>query len=211
MELDSSFRDDYPFISSLFSDNLFRSDLENGFSSLENPSSHGISFHNHHNNHDCGLISESTFSNPRYLNRFTIEGSSTGPPLGISATSFDPLEVYSNGFLGTENAYASTPLVPTSTNEVLHGPERRGFWNYSRNFSAQSKPETPNFQPILMNFQDYGSSSAKLPDELSCVTGENAHNQDQKRYKRVLMKRERKLPKKNNIIKGQWTPQEDRY
>ena len=124
--------------------------------------------------------------------------------------SFDPLEGYSNGFLGTESAYTATPLVPNSTNEVLHDPKRRGFWDYSQNFSAHPKPETLNFQPIQMNFQDYGSSSSKLSDEVSCVTRENAYNQDQKRNKRIPMKRERKLPKKNNIIKGQWTPQEDR-
>ena len=82
MELDSSFRDDYPLISSLFSDNLFKSDLGNGFSSLENPSSKGILFHNYHNNHDYGLISESTFSNPHHLNRFTIEGSQKVPLSG---------------------------------------------------------------------------------------------------------------------------------
>ena len=116
--------------------------------------------------------------------------------------SFDPLEGYSNGFLGTESAYTATPLVPNSTNEVLHDPKRRGFWDYSQNFSAHPKPETLNFQPIQMNFQDYGSSSSKLSDEVSCVTRENAYNQDQKRNKRIPMKRERKLPKKNNIIKG---------
>ncbi|KAH9790796.1 hypothetical protein KPL71_003517 [Citrus sinensis] len=123
--------------------------------------------------------------------------------------SFDPLEGYSNGCLGTKSAYTATPLVRNSTNEVLH-PERRGFWDYSQNFSAHPKLETLNFQPIQMNFQDYGSSSSKLSDEVSRVTGENAYNQDQKRNKRIPMKRERKLPKKNNIIKGQWTPQEDR-
>ena len=105
-------------------------------------------------------------------------------------------------FFGTEGAYTATLLVLNSINEVLHGPERRGFWDYSHNFSAHPKPETPNFQPILMNFQNFGSSSAKLSDEVSCVTGENAYNQDQKRNKRIPMKRERKLPKKNNIIKG---------
>ena len=145
MDLDSSFRDDYPFISSLFYDNIFKSDLGNEFSSLENPSSTGILFHRYHNNHDYGLISESTFSNPHHLNRFTIEGSSKSPFLGISTMSFDPLEGYSNGFLGTEGAYTPTPLVPNSTNEVLYGPKRRGFLDYSQHFSAHPKPETPNF------------------------------------------------------------------
>ncbi|KDO55226.1 hypothetical protein CISIN_1g044021mg [Citrus sinensis] len=194
MELDSSFRDDNPFISSLFSDNLFKSDLGNGFSSLENPSS---------------KVSP-LFQILTILIDLPSKDPQKDPPLGISTMSFDPLKGYSNGFLGTESAYTATPLVLNSTNDVLHGPERRGFWDYSQNFSAHPKPETPNFQPILMNFQDYESSSAKLPDEVSCVTGENAYNQDQKRNKRIPVKRERKLPKKNNIIKGQWTPQEDR-
>ncbi|KAJ4729251.1 transcription factor MYB98-like [Melia azedarach] len=213
MEFDSSFRDDYPFLVSLFSDSLFKSDLENGFSFLENSSSKVGLFHNLHTSVDHGLINE-CFSSPDQLNRFSPEGSSKNPTFGISTPSFDAIEAYTNGVSGSGNGFNSTHLMPNGANGVLHGSESGRFWDYSQKFSAQPASETQIYQPV-MNYPQCGSSStARLPDEISCITGENAYHQDlkadQKRYKRMHVRRERKLPKKNSIIKGQWTPQEDK-
>ena len=53
-----------------------------------------------------------------------------------------------------------------------------------------------------------------LPDEVSCISAENGY------YKKIGMNKIRALPitkkpqkgcKKSNVVKGQWTVEEDRY
>ncbi|XP_031249852.1 transcription factor MYB118-like [Pistacia vera] len=207
MEFDSSFREDYPFLSSLLADNPFSNpEFGNGFSSVFDNSSSSSSnkglFHNSH--YQLELDHDSFLTNPQSFSRLTIEGSSKNPFFGVSKPSFDPFEVYTNIF-SADHVVDCTPLIPNAANGLLHGSDGSAFW-------AQSVPETQIYQPI--KFQEFGSAAARLPDEVSCITGDqNAtyHQKvDQKRYKRIQTRRGGKPPKKHNLIKGQWTAQEDK-
>ncbi|PQQ15798.1 transcription factor MYB98 [Prunus yedoensis var. nudiflora] len=79
--------------------------------------------------------------------------------------------------------------------------------------------------PPLINFGEFGSSSAmdiSLPsDEVTCNSSSSTETEfckrlsaeDQKKTKRLCMRRStssKVLQKKPTIIKGQWSPQEDR-
>ena len=128
-----------------------------------------------------------------------------------------------HGFLNDLNAYIpSLPLAPdgsTVNNGLFQGFQAEGCWDFSQNkASAKALPETDqSYHHLPLNFQDQQPPvTAKLADELSCVTADQNNGfqdkVDQKKNRRFFQtRRGSKALKKTNIIKGQWTPQEDRY
>ncbi|XVF14078.1 hypothetical protein REPUB_Repub09cG0025900 [Reevesia pubescens] len=237
MEFDTTFRDDFPFLSSLFSDNnsnsTFKPDFASGlFSPLADASSSSSSskglLHNFildpdHNHHSTtpNANNASSLSNPHHFYQFSLEGSSKTPFFGVSSTCTDLFEPYTNGFSNDLNAYVpSLPFAPDHGSTVNNGLfQGEACWDFSQNkASAQPLHETDqtyHHQPL--NFQDQQPPvTAKLADEVSCVTADqnNGYNQDKvdhKKNKRFFQtRRGSKALKKTNIIKGQWTPSEDR-
>ncbi|XVE67900.1 hypothetical protein DITRI_Ditri09bG0025100 [Diplodiscus trichospermus] len=230
MEFDTNFREDFPFLSSLFSDHsTFKTDFGNGFVPLGGDvSGSSSSFkgllhnfilpdqHNHNNSTDLNA----SVLNPYHFHQFSNDGSLKNPFFGVSSTCTDPFEPYSNGFFNDLNAYIpSLPFAPDDTvnNGHFQGFQSDGCWEFSQNKDSAQKPlpETDQSYHQTLNFQDQPPPVAvKLTDELSCVTADQNGYQskvDQKKNKRFFQtRRGSKAIKKTNIIKGQWTPQEDR-
>lgn len=205
MDFDSSFREDYPFLSTLLADDPFNNyEFENGFSSLLDnsllPCSNKGLFHNPHHQLE---LNQDSLVNPQNFNQFSIESSPENLFLGVSKSSFVPFEVHTNVF-SADPVVDCAPLMQNAANGALHGSERNPFW-------AEPVPETQIHQPI--NIQEFESTAAWLPDELSSITSDQNptyhQNVDQKRDKRIEPRRRGKPPKKHNLIKGQWTDEED--
>ncbi|KAL5793205.1 hypothetical protein ACOSP7_001799 [Xanthoceras sorbifolium] len=198
MDFDISSREDFPFLSTLLSENHpMNLDLENRFSSK-------VSLQNlvkindlDHNCHDLPINNPSLNSHNPDLSAG--EGSSMNPFSGVAKTGFDLSEAYANGISADFKEYLSTPVLPNGANPMLHGSERTGFWDYPQKFGAQAISEAPIYG--LMSFEDEDSPIS-----------ENAyqHKVDQKRLKRMNDGRSFKLEKPKDIIKGQWMPREDR-
>ncbi|XP_022741898.1 transcription factor MYB118-like [Durio zibethinus] len=240
MEFDTSFREDFSFLSSLFSDNIFDSTfkpdfgnglfppLPDGSSSSSASSSKGL-LHNfilnpdHTEQSTPNVENASLLDNPDHFNQFSIDGSSKNPFFGVSSTCTDPFEPYSGGFSTDLNAYIpSLPFAPddgVNNNSIFQGFESEGCWDFSQNkASAQPLPETDHsYHQQPPNFQDdqQPPMTAKLADEGSCVTADQNGNYqdkvDQQENKRFSDARKVSKPiVKTDIIKGQWTPEEDR-
>ncbi|XP_022752240.1 transcription factor MYB118-like [Durio zibethinus] len=231
MEFDTSFRDDFPLLSSLLSNNnssSFKPDFGNGFFPLVDgsSSSKGLleNFILHDQNHHLTPnVNNASFLNPHHFHQFFIDGSSKNPFLGVSSTCTNPFEPFANGFSNDLNAYIpSLPFAPESStvkDGLFQGFQTEGCWDFSQN-KAPAQPLTEidqiyHHQPL--NFQDQQPPvTAKLADEVSCVTADQNNGLqdkvDQKKNKRFFQSRRSgsKALKKTNIIKGQWTPQEDR-
>ncbi|XVE83997.1 hypothetical protein DITRI_Ditri16bG0133400 [Diplodiscus trichospermus] len=235
MEFDASFREDFPFLSSLFSDHnssSFKSDDDfgNGFlllgdgsssSSSSSPPSplcskgllHNFIFsdHGHHSTpNDCLL-------NPHQFHQFSIDGSSKTPFFGVCSTCTDRFEPFNTGFSNDLNGYApSLSFAPDAcsavNNGLFQGFQAESCWDFSQNkASAQPLPETDqNFHQQPPNFQDQQPQvTAKLADEFSCVTADRNNQKKKQRFFQTRRSGSKAL-KKTEIIKGQWTPQEDR-
>lgn len=95
----------------------------------------------------------------------------------------------------------------------FHATSTRAISDYHPEIQAQSLAQT-HLYPSL-NLREFGSASAtKLPadDQLSCITAQTRLHKRVARKKRPLhMRKASKVQKKSNIIKGQWTLQEDRF
>ncbi|GLU11286.1 hypothetical protein SLE2022_280430 [Rubroshorea leprosula] len=124
----------------------------------------------------------------------------------------DKEEVISHKSLNTN--VNDLPLLATHGVITLQqGLHRGGYLDFSQKNSVQFMPENLLTYPLLVNSQDYYGFCAKVPDEVSCVTGENGCTDpkvDQKMNKKMMLeKRESEAPKQAIIIKGQWSAQED--
>ncbi|KAJ9152871.1 hypothetical protein P3X46_026382 [Hevea brasiliensis] len=227
MELDRKLREEFPYLSSLLSEYPLKQEIASVFSSHEAPLSsnkglfHSIHHLDHHNHH-LPINGPSLFNSQYHLDH-TIEGSSKNPFVGISATCIDPLEPFTNGFSNDLTAFVSAALLPVNGGEsgddhrLLRGSlERRPFGDHN----PQKIDETTDlldqkftYHHQSLNFEEMGSMNlAKVPDEVSCITADNGYNKktDHRKDKRFQIKKEGKIHKKSHIIKGQWTPQEDR-
>ncbi|KAI5341190.1 hypothetical protein L3X38_020464 [Prunus dulcis] len=263
MELETNLKelDNFPFLSSLFSDSStpmklkpeHPSNTNNGINSqhpqLSSSSSpppnckplfsslvphfdpHHQHLHLHHHHHHQPLHGSHLNLNSHshddfktssdHINHFsTIEGSSSNPFSGI----------YYNT---NPHDFVAVPLAPDGI--AFHGA-RGSYWGAHHHHHHLDAQEIPDDQaqmgpqsciqlPPLINFGDFGSSSAmaiSLPsDEVTCNSSSSTEIEfckrlsavDQKKTRRLCMRRptsSKVLQKKPSIIKGQWTPQEDR-
>jgi myb proto-oncogene protein len=204
MEFDNSLREDFPFLSSFFSDNPLKpADSTNGFS-VEASSSkelvHEFQHFDDHHHHHFPISGFTLNPDENHVDdhHFNVEGSSSDPLAGIQAPWA------SEEFLKDFNAYASTLLASDGN---MHGFENSvGLWD--------NDPQKNLVLPL--NIQELGSADVRLQaDDVSCITLENGYHRsaayDEKKRKRVNIRKATKIQKKSNIIKGQWTLQEDRY
>lgn len=221
MEFDtSSFREDFPFLSSLFSDNnnnnsnpTLKHEFGNGFSPFADGSGSSKGFHN------FILPDHNQNSSTHHFHQISVEGSSKNPFSGVnSSTCTDSFEPYSGGFSTDLNAYIpALPFAPPDHGAVknngpfLQGFQSEGCWDFSQDKGSADLPETDQSFHQLLNFQDQQppAVSAKVADEVSCVTADQNGCGDERKNNQT--RRGSKAVEKPNIIKGQWNPQEDRY
>ncbi|XVF60267.1 hypothetical protein PTKIN_Ptkin08bG0031200 [Pterospermum kingtungense] len=223
MEFDTSFREDFPFLSSIFSDNnpnsTFKHDFGNGFSPFADASSSSSKglLHNFilpdHNQNSTPNVDNVSSLNPYHFHQISIDGSSKNPFSGVSSTCKDAFEPFSGGFSSDLNAYVpALPFAPDHgavNNGPFQGFQSEGCWDFSQEKASadhETLPEIDQSYDQTLSFQD---QTTRLADEVSCVTadqnGYQEQDDDQKKNRRGS-----KAPKTDNIIKGQWNPQEDR-
>ncbi|CAK9308874.1 unnamed protein product [Citrullus colocynthis] len=223
MEFDSNFKDDLPLLSSFFSDKttelkpqLDDDDDHGEFSRMElgssSPSSskglfHSLQLHNnfdnHNHNHHQYLhqyfpINGSDHSiNNNNNNHFSIDGSLQNLLDHHMPTTqcFDPKIEPNFG-----NEFSKDHTFENGVNyKFMHGLLGSGnnVWtNFPGNF-------LPQFSQLPNSHLGLGSPATS---DFSIIGYD--HN---KKRKRIQLRKENKPPKKlPNIIKGQWTPQEDR-
>lgn len=212
MEFDTNFRDDFLFLSSLFSDtppkptNVF---------SLGASSSKGSFDNLHHFDQYSPLISNGSNLNPHHIYQFSCEGTSSSNPLsGVQTPYSDPFDqAYANGFLKDPNAHAFSLFAPDGKNGNMHDFESSlGHWDYSQNNMVLPRAQSQIYY-LSLNVQEPASANGRYVDDVSCITAENVYDGigDQKKRSPVHTRKADRVQKKTNIIKGQWTPQEDRY
>ncbi|OMP11027.1 hypothetical protein CCACVL1_00719 [Corchorus capsularis] len=217
MEFDTSFKEDFPFLNSLFTDNppSFKppEHFGNGFpfessssSSSPSPSSKGL-FHNfilpdentNQSHPDHVNKNGSSLLNLNPLHQFP---SKNNPFLGIPSTCNDGFESYTNGFNNDLNVYIpSLPFAPPESSDdgganpntgILQGSE--GCWDFSQKVSTQLQPQPDlSLQPSeTLNFQDHqqgDSVTAKFGDEVALSGDKNGFQDYQTKNTRFQTRR----------------------
>ena len=151
MEFDTSFREDFPFLSSVFSDNsTFKPDFGNGFFPLGDGSGSSSSkglLNNFilpdNNHHSTPNVNNASLLNPHHFHQFSIDGSLKNHFFGVSSTCTDPFEPDSNGFSNDLNAYTpSLPFAPDDTvnNGPFQGLQSEGYCDFSQNKVSAHQP-----------------------------------------------------------------------
>ncbi|KAG6719983.1 hypothetical protein I3842_03G035300 [Carya illinoinensis] len=189
MEFDANFREDFPCLSNLFSDNNTppKPDLTDGFS-LEPSSCKASLFDDFDGHFDHFPLTVSNL-NPHDHgdDHFNVEGSTSNPVSGIREyPCTDPCEAYANAFLN----------------------------DFTASLFASDGGQSHIYLPLNIQEHD-GPTNGKFADDISCITAENGYNrklavQRKIRKRAVHTRKAIKVQKKPTIIKGQWTPQEDR-
>ncbi|XP_057983894.1 transcription factor MYB98-like [Malania oleifera] len=221
MEFDTNIREDLGFPPTIFLENSFKPDqLGNGFASMEGFPSKGVIYQDTH-----------------HVDQFSIEGSSSSPFFGLSTPRFNTFEAYANRLsssTSSRNFNLSTKVMPSTMVGGNGSGSRSGsgsgsgvkyeFHQVIRGFldhhpsprqrinPAQKEQSLPIY-PALVNSQDIRSmSTCMLPDDqVSCITAENGHYKEADLKKgRLQAKRKGQGREKSDVIKGQWTPEEDR-
>nr|POE89381.1 transcription factor myb98 [Quercus suber] len=185
MELDTKFRENLASQPILLSDNYLESYMKDDFS-FEAPSSKGFLQDIHH------------------LDLFQTNGSSSNPIFGVQtqciSTDFDIYEC--KPFM--DNGGHGHVMDNFQSGGYLNLPQRNPIDIMG---SDRSHMVFTTCQDIIkpLNFV--------VPDEVSCITAENGY------YKKIGMNKNRAFPttkkpqkgrKKSNVVKGQWTVEEDR-
>ncbi|KAF3444639.1 hypothetical protein FNV43_RR14332 [Rhamnella rubrinervis] len=177
---------------------------------------------NSHHDHRHQLLpngSNLNFQSFDHDHNFTIQGgSSSNPFIGVPNPCIDPFDAYTNGVPMDFNANSMPLLASDSTQNGLfmhgnfHTTTAKAISDYHPEIQAQSLAQTQLYPSL--NFRELGSdSTTKLPadDQLSCVTAQTRlHKRVAKKKRPLHMRKASKVQKKSNIIKGQWTLQEDR-
>lgn len=207
MEFDTNFQEDLPLLSStLFSNQtplkLQEYPMNNVFPlDYESSSSKPLMFQNSNFDKLINLVppNGSNLNPSQSFVHFsaTTDGSSSIPFTGIPTQSIDP---FGSDYI--------------TQNNLMHGfrSTRNYLWDYiSPQAIDQSQQPNANYHiyppPLSSNFQGFGLPTVVngLPtDDVSCIT----KNGQIKR--RRAIKKGGKSSKNFNIIKGQWTPQEDK-
>uniref|UniRef100_B9GI43 MYB family protein n=1 Tax=Populus trichocarpa TaxID=3694 RepID=B9GI43_POPTR len=213
--------DEFPFLSSLLSEYNLNPEGTNDFSLEEALSSKGLFYNFHHlgYGHPTNII-------PPYLDldHFTIEGSSQNPFSGISGTCIDParLDSLASGFSSHDlNAYTPTvvPLLPAGCGDrLLHGLQRGSVRDHDYQKISGARSLNQKEMKEQRGFEEIGrtrtANNGVSTDEASCVSTEDSKHHKQvdhhRKAKKLLLEKDSKVHKKSQVIKGQWTPQEDR-
>ncbi|KAK8717027.1 hypothetical protein V6N13_044311 [Hibiscus sabdariffa] len=239
MEFDASFRDDFPFLSIIFPENNSNPTFKPDFSGSNFPfpgeasasSSKALvrdfipnQDHGGHNSTPGPTNIGSRSSNPHHFHQPPIDGSTNTNPFA---------EPYTSGFSNDLNAYIPSlsfrvpdHVAVSNKGLLFHAfPTTEPHWDFSQN-----KPSAqPLFSPSETDraYQQLDQTpmppprtvAARVGHEVSCVTAyKNGNNNNQDKVdennnnRRRLLKcpRHSRAVRKTSVVKGQWTPQEDR-
>ncbi|XP_042499146.1 transcription repressor MYB4-like [Macadamia integrifolia] len=187
MEFTTQYRDDLTFQSTIFPENYMKSGFRNEFP-LYASSSKGYlqDFHQ--------------------IDQFHVDGLSSNLKFGISSPYFNQFETLANRSSSSFNIFNPMPLVEGGAMVNFHN---RAFMNFSPRIASEALISQDRSSSL--NFQDLESSSLAF----SCIPIEN-------RLCRKIDMIRKNTPstststststaqKKANLIKGQWTTEEDR-
>ena len=220
MEFNTKLKEEFPFLSSLLSEYSLNPEGTDDFSLEEEAFSSKGLFYNLHHLDNSHLINNTPLITPSYLDHFTMEGSSKNPFSGICT---DPahLDSLAGDFSSHDlNACKSTPLLPAGCGDrLLHGlpggPVRE--YDYQKIFEARSLSQKEmkgqrKFEEIgLMSAANNGVST----DGVSCVSTEDSKYHKQadhhhRKARKLMLEKDSKVDRRSHVIKGQWSPQEDR-
>ena len=190
MALDTSSKHKFSNLPNTFLENPIKPHLRNGFS-IGGSSSKLLSQHNSHH-----LIGNS---------HFNIEGSSMNPFSGLQnplLNRYESLHHHSSGDTSTYGAMGAAPPAATGATGVVKELQSKGLLNCSQGMNQA-------YWPTI--FEESGNTS--LVEDFWCITPGNGYEKKvdlkKKKKRRVQKRKASKLRKKLNVVKGQWTPQED--
>lgn len=214
-----AFGGDLPYFPNLLSGSPSKQDLPNelggdGFSLAGSNSSNALVPNNvHHFDHAIPFNGSSL--NPHHVDHVNLVGSTSNLLAGIQTPYVDPISFFANEFYSDFNAYASSVFVPDGKNGNMHGLESDvslGLRDNPQFNLVHSVAQTEAY--VHLNTQQFGSANGSLAENMSCTAAETnkyLSKVDLKKQQRLHMRKASKARKKyDNIIKGQWTPQEDR-
>ncbi|KAI3992761.1 hypothetical protein MKX01_021722 [Papaver californicum] len=149
--------------------------------------------------------------------------SSPSPPLPPSTkhvNSLDQVFLNGNSIMQNFDIFEYKPLLEGegSTNVINGGlfHQKKGFFNYplvsplSETLMNQNHPS--HLSPSL-SFQELEQVNLSIPDEISCTTADNGIYGEAVVKKRNSSEKRRsaiKGQRRSNVIRGQWTMEEDR-
>uniref|UniRef100_A0A7N2KZ28 Uncharacterized protein n=1 Tax=Quercus lobata TaxID=97700 RepID=A0A7N2KZ28_QUELO len=150
--------------------------------------------------------------NPHHVDHVNLVGSTSNLLAGIQIPYVGPISLFANEFYCDFNAYASSVFAPDGRNGNMHGLESDVSLGLRDN--PQNNPVAQTEAYLLLNTQQLGSENGSFAENKSCTEAETnkyLSKVDLKKQQRLHMRKASKARKKYyNIIKGQWTPQEDR-
>jgi myb proto-oncogene protein len=197
MELNTKLRENLVSQPILFSDNYLKPYMKDDFS-FEAPSSKGFlqDFHQ--------------------LDQFQTNGSSSNPIFGVQTQCYDSFNNnFTYGCTSTDfDIYECKPFVDNGGHgHVMDNFQSGGYMNLPQRNIPIDIMGSDRSHLAFTTCQDIKPMNFVVPDEVSCITAENGY------YKRIGMNKNRALPttkkpfkgrKKSNVVKGQWTIEEDR-
>lgn len=197
MELDTKLTENFASQPMLLSDNyLMKPYIKDEFS-FEAPSSKGFLQDFHH------------------PDQFQTNESSSNPIFGVPTQCYDS---FNNFTYGCSTDFDISECKPFADNcghgHVMDNFQSGGYLNLSQRNPIDIIGSDRIDMAAYIAYQDIKPVNFVVPDELSSITAENMY------YKRVAMNKNRALPttirtykgrKKCNVVKGQWTIEEDRY
>lgn len=157
---------------------------------------------------------------------FHVNGSSSRPIFGSQRTPcfeypYDPYNTYMEPTnLENQYSYESKPFVVDQNGGHGHVMDNFQLGVYSSTFSNRNPMDLINGPDCLpLNFHGQDNIIKPLnfvvPDEVSCITAENGYYKKgggmNKNRTSLFTRRTSKTRKKTNVVKGQWTIEEDRY
>ncbi|XP_007036240.2 PREDICTED: transcription factor MYB98 [Theobroma cacao] len=149
-----------------------------------------------------------------------VNGSSPNPVFGIQTACYDPFDAFPYGCSANDVDFYECKPFADNVGAAGHGQVMDnfqgggGYLNLSQRNSDDVVMGSDSIGYMPFDFQGVKPVNFVVPDEVSCVsTAENAY------YKKVGMNKNRVLAstkrtwkgrKKSNVVKGQWTIEEDR-
>lgn len=187
MEFDTGCRDDLGFGSTYLPENYLKPGLGDDGFTLDACSSKGYiqDFHQ--------------------LDQFPVDGLLSNSKFGVPTPCFDQFEASGNGCPANFNLSEWKPFIE------MEKFQNRGFLNCAQRIPAEAMEQDKIYPPL--NFQELESSNmAFLPEGISCRTAENRYCRkiNGMNRKSMTIRKTSKDQRKANVIKGQWTNEEDR-
>ncbi|XP_057982338.1 transcription factor MYB118-like [Malania oleifera] len=191
MEFDKNFREDLGFLPTILQNSFELDNFGNGFSSME-----GLQFEG------------APYQDFYPVDQVSIERSSPNPFLQLPTPCFDSIEAYGNES-GSVNGVKHDFHQGIKAILDHHHPT-----NHHQRTNLAQMEQSLQIYPPFVSFQEFGfmDTCKRLDDQVSCITSKNGHHKegDMKKKGSLQLKDKVKDHEKPNIVKGQWTPEEDR-